>query len=260
MAFAAVGGHHIPKVWVSTSSSCSNPSCLVSLFSEFFDSLLDRDLVPAKRRKLRKAAEVRGAAAATTRERVVLPASDTTEGPVEPSVEERSRPMEKDSTGPEEKEAERPVDEVEATVPLTFIPPEEATASSPPVEEPHEEGHEARSPTPTPQTTLPEREEEPAAETAASETPEVPGMEMEVDTATAPASQGPAGRCSLAPEACEEEEAPQGGDTQVSTPVMTRGRARKPMQGTAPAMALGQTRGTLRPARPHGCWCTGARA
>ena len=101
--FDAVGGHHSPKVWVSASSSCPDLPCLVFFLLEFFDSLLDRDLVPAKRRKLRKAAEVRGATVATTGELVVLLAGETTEGLVEPSVEEHSRPMERGSTGPEEK-------------------------------------------------------------------------------------------------------------------------------------------------------------
>ena len=67
-------------------------------------------------------------------------ASDTTEGPVEPSVEEQTRPMEAESTVPEENEAERPV-EGEVTVPLVVVPPEEATASSPPTGEPREEEH-----------------------------------------------------------------------------------------------------------------------
>ena len=94
--------------------------------------MFDRDLVPAKRWNFHKAPR----------------ASDTTEGPVEPSVEEQTRPMEMDSTGPEEKEAERPMEE-EVTEPLVVVPPKEATASSPPTEEMHEEGHEARSPMPT---------------------------------------------------------------------------------------------------------------
>ena len=104
--------------------------------------------MPAKRQKLRKAAEARGAATATAGEPAVPPTSDTSEGPVEASVKEQIRPVEMESMGPEEKEAEGPVEE-EATVPLIVVPPEEATASSPPAEEPREEGHQARSPTPT---------------------------------------------------------------------------------------------------------------
>ena len=79
--------------------------------------------------------------------------------------------MERGSTGPEEKEVERLVEE-------------EATASSPLVVEPREERHEARLPTPTRQVTPPEREEKAIMEIAESRTLEAPGAEMEVDTAT----------------------------------------------------------------------------
>ena len=49
-------------------------------------------------------------------------------------------------------------------------------------------------------------------ETAASGTPKVPDVEMEVDTDTAPASQGPARQHSPSLEAHGEEEVPQGGN------------------------------------------------
>ena len=80
----------------------------------------------AKRRRLRKAAEVRGAATSAAGESAGLQASKTTEGPTMRSVEEDTRPVEGGSTRQERKEAARPVEE-------------EATASSPPVVEPREE-------------------------------------------------------------------------------------------------------------------------
>ena len=69
----------------------------------------------AKRRKLRKAAEVRGAAAAAAREILGPQASVTAEGPAGRSVEEDTRPVEGGSTGQEREEAARPEEEEEAT-------------------------------------------------------------------------------------------------------------------------------------------------
>ena len=133
----------------------------------------------AKRRKLCKATEVRGAAAAAAGESAGLPASETTEGPTGRSVEEDTRPVEGGSTEQERREAARPVEE-------------EATTSSPPVVEPREEMQEARSPTPTRQVTPPEREELAITETAESGTPEEPSAEMQAETAAAPTGHGSA--------------------------------------------------------------------
>ena len=60
-----------------------------------------RDLVQAKRRRLRKVAEVWGAATSAAGESAGLQASETTEGPVGRSVEEDTRPVEGGSTGQE---------------------------------------------------------------------------------------------------------------------------------------------------------------
>ena len=94
----------------------------------------DRDLVQAKRRRLRKASEVQGATTAAGGESAGLPASETTEGPAGRLVEEDTRPVEGGSMGQERREAARPMEE-------------EATASSPPVVEPREETQVTRSPT-----------------------------------------------------------------------------------------------------------------
>ena len=88
-----------------------------------------RDLVQAKRRKLRKAAEVRRAATAAAGETSGPQVSVTTEGPAGRSVEEDTRPVEGGSTGQERKE-------------------EEATTSSPPAAGPREERQATRLPTP----------------------------------------------------------------------------------------------------------------
>ena len=116
------------------------------LFLAILSLVFFRDLVQAKRRKLRKAAEVRCAAAAAAGEATGPQASMTTEGPVGRSVEEVTKPVEGGSMGQERREAVRPDEE-------------EATASSPPVVEPREERQAPRSPTPLRQVSPPEREE-----------------------------------------------------------------------------------------------------
>ena len=115
----------------------------------------------AKRRKLRKAAEVRSAAATAAGETLGPQASTTTEGPVGRSVEEVVRPVEGGSMGQEGREAAGPDEE-------------EATASSPPVVEPREEELAAGSPTPLRQVSPPEREEAAILETGRAGTQLVP--------------------------------------------------------------------------------------
>ena len=70
--------------------------------------------------KLRKATDVESAAAPTAGGPVVPQASNTAEGPEEPSVEEEDRPVEMDATGPAEEEAAR-TEVVEAAEPLVVL-------------------------------------------------------------------------------------------------------------------------------------------
>ena len=128
----------------------------------------------AKRRKLRKAAEVRGAATVAAGETLGPQVSVTTEGPVGRSVEEDTRPVEGGSTGQEREEAARPEEE-------------EATASSPPAAEPCEVRQATRSPTTLRQVSPPEREETANMETAESGTPAGPTIEMDAAAPPSPA-------------------------------------------------------------------------
>ena len=129
--------------------------------------VLFRDLVQAKRRKLRKAAEVRCVATGAAGETLGPQASVTTEGPVGRSVEEVTKPVEGGSMGQERREAMRPDEE-------------EPMASSPPVVEPREERQATRSPTPLRQVSPPEHEETANLETAESGTLAGPSVEMDM--------------------------------------------------------------------------------
>ena len=91
-------------------------------------------------------------------------------------------------------------------------------------------------------------------ESAASRTPEAPGVEMEVDMATAPTRQGSAGQRSPAPKARENEVAPQGGGAWTSTPVES---LRQSPQASA-GEGLGADAGAPLLARPRGRWCEAA--
>ena len=159
----------------------------------------------AKRRKLRKAAEVRRAATAAAGETSGPQASMITEEPAGRSVEGDTRPVEEGSTGQERKEAVRPEEE-------------EATASSPPVAEPREERQASRSPTPLRQVSPPECEETANMEMAESGTPVGLNAEMDVEVVTIPAVQDADAPPSPAHDACEEEHAPQESDAHVHTP------------------------------------------
>ena len=177
-----MGGQRRPQDWVSVTFLVMLSFLLVRFLLPFLSCLVFRpyrDLVQAKRGRLRKAAEFRGAATSAAGESAGLQASETTEGPVGRSVEEDTRPVEGRSMGQEIKEAARPMEE-------------EATASSSPVAEPREERQVTRSTTPTRQVTPPEREELAITETAESGTPEEPSAEMEVETTTIPTGQGSA--------------------------------------------------------------------
>ena len=196
--FGAMGGQRRPQLWVSFAL----PVVAFPLLGFFlhFPSLaiwffvLFRDLVQAKRRKLRKAAEVRSAAATAAGETLGPQASTTTEGPIGRSVEEAVRPVEGGSTGQERREAARPDEE-------------EATASSPPVVEPREEELAAGSPTPLRQVSPPEREEAAILETAESGNP-----------AGSPAEAGAAAPPSPPRDVVEEDGAPQANDVRACTP------------------------------------------
>ena len=75
--------------------------------------MLDRDLVQAKRRRLRKLSEVRGGA------------TPVAEGPVAPLEEETDRPVAGDATGPVAEETTRPTEEVPLEDVIALPPPAE---------------------------------------------------------------------------------------------------------------------------------------
>ena len=107
--------------------------------------LLDSDLVAAKRRRLRKAADVRGAT------------TTAVEGPVVPSAGEAAEPVVTDATEPAADEAARPVAE--------WL--EEETVE--------------RAPSPPRPAVLPEQQEKTTTETAASGAPAGEGADVEME-------------------------------------------------------------------------------
>ena len=125
--------------------------------------MIIRDLVHAKRRRLRKAADGRRGA------------TPVVEGPTAPLGEETEEPVVTVTTGPAVDEAMRPVGET---------PLEEATASPPPAESQFEEAAKTPLP-PRPDAPL-EPPETPAVETAGTSTQTPGGVDVEMEEGTPP--------------------------------------------------------------------------
>ena len=144
-----------------------------------------RDLVTAKRRRLCKAAEVRGLASAT----VDRPGEPLAEEAAKPVVTEATEPVVEEATKSVSEEATGPVVE-EATGPVVVAPLAGAAASSSAAEVRPEEEAVVRTPTPPRPVTPPEQQEEVATEEAGSGSPARRSADVEMGESVPPPPQG----------------------------------------------------------------------